>query len=334
MRYANFLLAMTALVLLASCRGAEQAQADRWLASPLVFQPGAAGTFDERAVKDPSIVRANGRWHLFYTSRGQQQYALGYASAEKLADLNAAERVKLTQLGGQQDPYAAAPQVFFYAPQQRWYLVYQTRDSNYQPMYSTTANIDDPQSWTPGAPLIQKDDPGKWIDFWVIADDEHAYLFFTRQQTDLYVAKTSLEQFPDGFSTPELAYSPMHEAVAIYRAKGKDEYHMYFETRVKEGEDIRQFGLATARSLAGPWTLTANDYITGAMLEWPEGVEPWTVEVSHGEMLRSGKDQRLEYDADRAEFLIQGLKAGEHHTDYKELAWKLGVIRQNALTDR
>jgi predicted GH43/DUF377 family glycosyl hydrolase len=48
-----------------------------WSAGPVLFAPGERGTFDETAVKDPSIVYHEGRWHLFYTARGQGKYSLG-----------------------------------------------------------------------------------------------------------------------------------------------------------------------------------------------------------------------------------------------------------------
>ena len=41
----------------------------RWTAGPVLLAAGAAGTFDEVAVKDPSLVHHGGPWHLFYTAR-------------------------------------------------------------------------------------------------------------------------------------------------------------------------------------------------------------------------------------------------------------------------
>jgi len=50
--------------------------------------------------------------------------------------------------------------------------------------------------------------------------------------------------------------------------------------------------------------------------------------VSHGEMIRSGYDQRLEYDADEPAMLIQGLLKDATDVPYPSLPWRLGVIRR------
>ena len=119
-----------------------------WRLGPPLLLPGEPGAFDEVAVKDPSIVYFSDAWHVFYTARSKAAYSLGYASAPRLEALQGAERHQLSHLGGRQDGYAAAPQVFFFEPQQRWYLVYQTRDANYQPVYATTTAIAEAGSWS------------------------------------------------------------------------------------------------------------------------------------------------------------------------------------------
>jgi predicted GH43/DUF377 family glycosyl hydrolase len=121
-----------------------------WKPELSVLAPGAAGSFDETAVKDPSVVFARGKWHLFYTARGRHEYSVGYVAASRLEDLQKASRYQVVAA------YAAAPQVFFYREQQLWYLLYQTATSNYQPVCSTTKNISDPHSWSAPKPLVVK----------------------------------------------------------------------------------------------------------------------------------------------------------------------------------
>jgi len=295
-----------------------------WAASPPVFLPGPEGTFDEVAVKDPSIVFYEGRWRLFYTACGKGKYSLGYVSAEDLEGLESAPRARLERCRGRGDPYAAAPQVFYFAPQEMWYLVFQTRDSNYQPVFSTSDTIEDPASWTAPQNLVEKTEPEKWIDFWVVCDEKSAYLFYTRAHRDIYVMTTSIEDFPKGFGDVRKVFSHVHEAVHVYKVKNEDEYHLFFETETPEG--LRRFGLATASRPLGPWTLKTDDFATGERLRYEEGAERWTDEVSHGEMIRSGYDQGLEYDPERPRFLIQGIKASEHRGPYPDLSWKLGVL--------
>ncbi len=319
------ILSIVAIALLATLATATEAS-HTWQAGPPLLLPGATGTFDETAVKDPSVVFHGGNWHVFYTARGQERYSIGYVAAPSLDKLQDAPRHKLLQIRGKDDPCAAAPQVFYFEPQQTWYLVYQTRDSNYQPVYSTTKTIEDPTSWTAPKPLVEKDEKPKWIDFWVICDDTTAYFFYTRNHRHQYVMTAPIAEFPKGFANPTKVFSPIHEAVHIYKAQGRDEYHMLYENRVIKGKDFRQFGLATAPHLLGPWTRVTDDYATGKQLRWASGVTPWTEEVSHGEMLRTGCDQRLEYNPAKSAFLIQGMPLSAHNVEYPMLPWSLGVI--------
>jgi hypothetical protein len=296
-----------------------------WTAGAPLLVQGEQGAFDETAVKDPSIVRHGGKWHLFFTARGNGEYTIGYVSAPSLADLRAAPRVRLRQLRGRKDAYAAAPQVFLFEPRRTWYLVYQTRDSNYQPVYSTTATIDRPRSWSRPTALLEKDEKEKWIDFWVICDETTAYLFYTRSHRDVFLRTTSLADFPRGWKTAGKVFSGVHEAVHVYRVKGRDEYHMIYELN-RNGR--RSFGLAVADHPGGPWKKITDRYAAGGQLRFgPDVKESWTNEVSHGEAIRSGYDQRLEYDGRNAQWLIQGLPEAEHRGPYPSLPWRLGVIK-------
>jgi hypothetical protein len=123
-------------------------------------------------------------------------------------------------------------------------------------------------------------------------------------------------------------FGPVHEAVHVYRVLGRPEYHMLYETRLPGSDTLRRFGLATAPELLGPWTKLTDEFATGGQLVYPDGIEPWTEEVSHGELIRAGCDQRLEYDPAGAAFLIQGLRVDEHQGPYPDLPWRLGLIRQ------
>jgi endo-1,4-beta-xylanase len=53
----------------------------------------------------------------------------------------------------------------------------------------------------------------------------------------------------------------------------------------------------------------------------------WTDCVSHGELLRTGFDQRLEVDPTRLRFLIQGvLDSDREGKKYGEIPWRLGML--------
>jgi len=300
MRKIWFLLPVVVLVVSCSLNQSESVKVpSKWIVGPPIFAAGEKGSFDDVAVKDPTIVNYGGRWHLFYTVSGKDPGGIGYVSAESLDLLAAAPRHHLTQFHGHtSDSMGGAPQVFYFEPQKLWYLIYQTKDFNRQPVYSTTATIDKPESWSKTKNLMIREEPDvKWIDFWVICDDARAYFFYSRGRKDVYVRWTKIEDFPNGFGPGQLAFSPMpeplSEAVHTYKVKGKKQYHMLYETR-PPGKEIRLYGLATAGNLLGPWTRVADDYAIGEKLVFPNEVERWTDQISHGEMIRTGYTAKIE----------------------------------------
>lgn len=302
----------------------------QWRLHAPALEPGSPGAFDETAVKDPSVVFFDGLWHLFYTARGNKEYTTGYVAAPTLAALSTAPRYELTQVRGQRSRYGCAPQVFFFRPHQLWYLIFQSTDSNYQSMFTTTKTLGDPASWSDARPLAVKEDPAKEIDFWVLCDETTAYLYFTQAHHSVLVRQTALVDFPEGWGAATAVFQPVHEAVHVYRvqnrtAEGPAEFHMLYELNTGE----RSFGLASAPHPLGPWTDVTASYATGAQLIG----ESWADMVSHGEALRTGYDERLEYDADHPAFLIQGLKTAHYVDPYPEMPWKLGPMEREVLPD-
>ena len=73
---------------------------NKWEISDPILYPGPEGSFDEVAVKDPSIVFFKGRWHLFYTARSKEEYTTGYVSAKDLTGLQSATRHELKMIRG------------------------------------------------------------------------------------------------------------------------------------------------------------------------------------------------------------------------------------------
>jgi arabinoxylan arabinofuranohydrolase len=291
-----------------------------WKISDPILLPGPDGSFDHVAVKDPSIVFFADQWHLFYTARSEAEYTAGYVSAKELQGLQQAPRHELERIRGK-SRYGCAPQVFYFQPQGKWYLIYQTRDANYQPAFSTTATIARPETWTGPQPLIGKDARIKWIDFWVICDQERAYLFYTQAHQEVIVRSTALADFPRGWGEAEQAYTGVHEAVHVYKVIDQDEFHMIYE--LNEG-DVRSFGLARSTHPAGPWEKVTDRYATGDQLRYTG--KAWTDMVSHGEVLRSGYDQRMEYEPCGCRWIVQGILSKDVAGPYPSLRWKLGVM--------
>src|ERR1043166_2832125 len=137
--------------LLLSNRVAAQPQADpfldgnfHWVASAPLVSPAERSNDPCYSVKDPSVVRFGDRWHVFSTIRSQKRtHQIEYINFDDWPHANAATRHLLTVTNG----YFCAPQVFYFTPHKRWYLVYQINDSRLkklQPAFSTSTNIADP----------------------------------------------------------------------------------------------------------------------------------------------------------------------------------------------
>ncbi|MHC4636811.1 MAG: non-reducing end alpha-L-arabinofuranosidase family hydrolase [Planctomycetota bacterium] len=333
MRIYSFLLLAVLVIFSTDLTAARKiTKPGQWIAEAPIFSAGPKGTFDDIAVKDPSIVSYKGKWHLFYTISSKEPGGIGYTCADSLDSLNKAPRYWLTQFRGHtSDSKGGAPQVFYFRPQKLWYLIYQTKDFNRQPVYSTTHTIEKPHTWSKTRNLVTREEPDvKWIDFWIICDDEYAYFFYCRARKDIYVRSTKIEDFPNGFGADRLAFSPMPkpltEAAHIYKVKGKNHYHMFYESRPSD-ELSRRYGLATAPHPLGPWEKIADDFAVGKKLVFPENIKPWTDVTSHGEMIRTGYDQKLEYDPQDTRFLIQGKFRGKTPENYQDPGWQLGIIR-------
>ena len=266
-----------------------------------MLSPSVKGSFDATAVKDPSIVYAEGNWRLFYTARGNGKYSLGYVAAPTLEGLATAPRIQL--------PGHAAPQVFFFRPKKEWFLISQTAAANYQPVYSTTKSIGDAATWSAPQELVHKQERAKWIDFWVICDERNAYLFFTRDHEEVVALQTTLAAFPEGWGPPVTVFHGVHEAVHVYRESGRKKYGMIFELR--EPDLSRRYALAEAEQLLGPWHV----------------VDPLFAHASHGELLRTSSNELLEADFRHPKFLIQALLPGADLQNYPELPWRLELLR-------
>lgn len=281
--------------------------------------------------KDPSVVFHDGKWHVFMTVRLPKTTAIEYCSFAKWED---ADRSQRTILEVSQSAYYCAPQVFYFTPQRKWYLIYQMGVRGQKFMwvaFSTTADVGDPRSWTPARPILDggPKDPRKLggLDYWIICDRERAYLFFTSLNGKMWRLWTRLEDFPQGFGHCELALeAAIFEASHTYRLKGLDKY-----LTIVEENGRRYYKAYLADRLDGPWTPLA-DSAERPFAGWKNvrpapGVAPWTDNISHGELLRDGCDETLTVDPANLRFLFQGMldaeKAGK---SYGQFPWRLGLL--------
>ncbi|MCP3786699.1 cellulose binding domain-containing protein [Micromonospora sp. A3M-1-15] len=308
----------------------------RWSSSGALIGPkndgrGIAG------IKDPSVVYHNGRYHVFASTAKSSGYNLVYTS---FADWSQAGSAPFTYLD--QTPigagYRAAPQVFYFAPQRLWYLVYQTGNAS----YSTNPDISNPAGWSApknfygGMPQIISDNIGNgyWVDMWVICDSANCYLFSSDDNGHLYRSQTTLANFPNGMTNTVIAMQDsdrnrLFEASNVYRVG--DQYLLLVEAIGSDGR--RWFRSWTAPAITGPWTALAdtesNPFARANTVSFPGGA--WTRDISHGELIRSGYDQTLTVSPCNLRYLYQGLDPAAGG-DYNGLPWRLGLLTQTNST--
>ena len=312
----------------------------RWSSSGQLISPKPDATHANVAVKDPSVVYHNGKYHVF-ASTYTDGYNLMYTSFSDWSQASAAPHFYLDRsgIGG---GYRAAPQVFYFAPQRLWYLVYQTGSNA---SYSTTTDISNPSSWsTPknfyanGMPQIIRDNIGNgyWVDFWTVCDTAKCYLFSSDDNGHLYRSETNLSQFPNGFTNTVIAMQDsnrnrLFEASNVYKIAGKNQWLLVHEAIGSDGR--RWFRSWTAPAITGPWTALAdtesNPFARANNVTFPGG--QWTRDISHGEMVRTNVDQTMEISPCKLSYLYQGMDPNAGG-DYNRLPWRLGLLTQTNST--
>ncbi len=299
-----------------------------WRASAPLLGPVPGGADPQVSVKDPSLVYHEGRWHLFATRRFKSgKVDLEYCNFRDWSEAAQAPRHSLDL----HDRYHGAPQVFFFTPHRRWYLIYQLADEQrrpaFGPYFSTTTNLADPRSWTRPAPLVtHAPENPRWLDFWVICDAAKAHLFYTSLDGRMWRCETRRAEFPGGWSAPELALqADVFEASHTYKLKGRDRYLTVIEA---QGDGRRYYKAYLADRLEGPWRGLADTLqqpfagLANVRLE-----QPWTANFSHGELVRAGVDEFLEVDPANLRFVFQGASDAEYRGNpYGQIPWRLGML--------
>jgi hypothetical protein len=304
----------------------------RWTASEPVLAAADHDGDRYHALKDPTIVRDGGRWHVFCTLRGaERSHQIEYLAFRDWSDAKNARRTTLKVTGG----FFCAPQVFYFRPHKQWYLVYQVVDQSrkpaLQPAFSTTTKIADPASWTKPQLLFADASKGvnSWIDFWVICDARQAHLFFTTLNGRMYRADAPLAEFPNGWGAPKVVLEgDIYEASHTYHLKGSDRCLTLVEARAPAGK--RYYKAYLAHGLEGAWAPLA-DSLDKAFAS-PANVsftgEKWSDSFSHGELLRESNDETLTVDPANLVFLFQGVTAAEMEgRQYGQIPWRLGLLR-------
>lgn len=307
----------------------------RWSSSGVLIAPKPDATHANVAVKDPSVIHHGGKYHVF-ASTYTEGYNLMYTSFSDWSQASSAPHHYLDRsaIG---TGYRAAPQVFYFAPQRLWYLVYQTGAGG---SYSTTSDINRPETWSApknfysSMPQIIRDNIGNgyWVDFWTVCDRAKCYLFSSDDNGHLYRSETSVADFPNGFTNTVIAMSDpdrfrLFEASNVYKIAGKHQYLLIVEAIGTDGR--RYFRSWTAPAITGPWTALAdsesNPFARANNVTFP--ADAWTRDISHGEVVRTNPDQTMEISPGKLNYLYQGLDP-DAGGDYNLLPWRLGLLTQ------
>lgn len=302
----------------------------RWRTGPPLVAPADRPSDPCHAIKDPSVVRYKGRWHLFCSIRSRKRsHQIEYLSFADWKDAHAARRhvLKLT------DGYFCAPQVFYFSPHRKWYLICQviekSRKPALQPAFSTSADVADPASWSAPKLLFARQPANvqRWIDFWVICDEAKAHLFFTSLDGRMWRAETKLSDFPGGWSDPAVVLrGDVFEASHTYRLRGLNTYLTIIEA---EAGPRRYYKAYLADRLDGKWRPLAAGRRKpfASPLNVEQAGERWTDSFSHGELIRHGYDQTLQVDPGCVRLLFQGVSDDARGgKPYGQIPWRLGIL--------
>ncbi|ACB73617.1 non-reducing end alpha-L-arabinofuranosidase family hydrolase [Opitutus terrae] len=312
-----------------------------WTSTAPLIAPVADATHPIVSMKDPTVVYHGGKWHVYATTADTSgNWSMTYLSFRTWAEASAARPYYLDQNPNLRG-YHCAPQVFYFRPQQKWYLIYQSQ----HPTYSTADDLSKPETWTApqsffnGTPstVVQG-----WIDYWIICDDTHAYLFFSDDYGRFYRSRTRVENFPRGFEDPVVVMQDanrfnLFEGGCVYRLKGLNQYLCLIEC-IGGPTGKRYFRAFTADRLDGTWTplAQANSWDTpfaGPMnVTADDGRTLWSVDISHGELLRDSNDETMTLDPSRLYFLYQGRRELTPDPSYSQLPYQLALLQSDRAT--
>ncbi|MFK8111568.1 MAG: non-reducing end alpha-L-arabinofuranosidase family hydrolase [Rubripirellula sp.] len=315
---------------------------EQWEYSAPLISPEIREQEPSHAQKDPTILFHEGHWHVFMTVKLPNRSAIEHCS---FTDWSQADQAERTLLEVSESDYFCAPQVFYFRPHKKWYLVYQaSMPTGQKPRkmwvaYSTTTDLSDPGSWSKAKPMLDggPDDPRQLggLDYWIICDDAHAYLFLTSLNGKMWRMRTPLNDFPYGFNDWQLALSDkIFEASHTYRIQGSTQYVTLIEQKGR-----RFFKAFLADRLDGPWRPIADTrekpFAGLHNIRPAKHVSVWTDNVSHGELVRASNDETLAIDPNDLRFVFQGMLESEKRDlgdKYGKYPWRIGILTPHPKT--
>jgi len=305
-----------------------------WSLSGMIVGPVPDATHPINAVKDPTAFYYNNQWNVYATDVDTNgYYNMEYVHFADWSNAPSATPYYMDQTSGLSG-YHCAPTVFYFTPQKKWYLIYQSGP----PQYSTADDPTQPQTWTAPQSFYsaQPSTVTNWLDFTVICDSANCYLIFAGDNGIIYRASTTIANFPQGFGTPLPIMQAdnaqdLFESVKVYSLKGMNQYLMIVEA----GQDqnwtryFRGFILPTLDGSVTPLpegSSWAAPFAGENNVSFASGVTPWTNDISHGDIVRTNPDETQTIDPSNLQFLIQGDQPNNGAANYNLIPWRLGLL--------
>jgi endo-1,4-beta-xylanase len=121
----------------------------------------------------------------------------------------------------------------------------------------------------------------------------------------------------------------LFEASNVYYMGGTGQYLALVEAFDAASNYHRYYRSWTAPSLDGTWTPLEDTFqapfASTANITFPGA--SWTLDISHGEMIRAGYDQTLTIDPCRLRYLYQGTDPNApNDAGYNGIPWQLALL--------
>jgi len=336
-RFAAVLCGLLAITTGSAVLGQAMPTSFSWTSTGPLISPKSDSTHNMIAVKDPSTVYYNGQYIVYASSvNSAGNYGMEYLHFSNWSQAAAATPYFMDNTPGFSG-YHTAPQVFYFAPQSKWYLIFQSG----QPQYSTNSDPTQPQNWSAPKNFFasQPSSVSAWIDFWVISDSSNVYIFFCGDNGNFYRSSTSIANFPNGFNTPVIVYTDsefnLFEADNVYYVEQTGTYLANIECIGSDGH--RFFRALTATTLGGTWTPLGNTaslntpFLGAHNVTFQSGVSSWTDDFSSGGAVIDGYDSTDSINLNNLTFLYQGDNPNNGQS-YNLIPWQLGLATSKANT--
>lgn len=270
------------------------------------------------SLKDFTIAKANNKYVVYLTTFSSN-WGAAMMSFTDWAGAATATQSKLS-FG------AVAPTLFYFTPKQTWVLAYQWGGHGFD--YRTSSDPTNPNGWSAEKSMYaSKNVPAGSsgtgvIDQTVICDTAKCYLFFAGDNGYIYRSSMAIGSFPGEFPPATTVLqdtsSKIFEAVQVYSIKGSNKYLMIIEAPPGHPRYFRAF---TATDLGGTWTLLTENFATVNNTTF---TQKWTVDISHGDLVREDPSELFTVDPCNLQLFYQGTASTSG--EYSNIPYRPGLL--------